>query len=59
MHNRYSKQFSPPASNVISSGEQIVFGQRVSAGLNCGPTTEKSSVKLHAPPGGKSTIAFF
>ncbi|CDW81087.1 UNKNOWN [Stylonychia lemnae] len=41
-----------------SSNDQL-FGQRVESGQNCGPTTEKSSVKLHAPPGGKSSIQFF
>ncbi len=36
-----------------------IFGQRVNAGGNSGPTTDKSSVKIHNPPGGKSSIQFF
>jgi hypothetical protein len=33
-----------------------IFGQRVVSGMNSGPTTEKSSVKVCNPPGGKSSI---
>ena len=36
-----------------------VFGQRVTSGNNNGPETGKSSVKLHAPPGGKTSIQLF
>ncbi len=34
------------------------FGYRVQSGNNAGPTTEKSSTRVHAPPGGHSNIFF-
>jgi len=46
-----------PSNLNISSGSHT-FGQRVESGLNSGPTTEKSSIRVHAPPGGKSSIFF-
>ena len=47
-----------PTSLGISYAPTKAFGQRVDSGMNCGPTTEKTSVKVHAPPGGKSSIFF-
>ena len=47
-----------PTSLSISSGPTKAFGQRVDSGMNSGPTTEKTSVRIHAPPGGKSSITF-
>jgi hypothetical protein len=47
-----------PSSLNISSGPPRTFGQRVDSGMNSGPTTEKTSVRVHAPPGGKSSITF-
>lgn len=41
------------------SGSEPTFGQRVISGNNSGPTTDKSSVRLHAPPGGKSNFQLF
>lgn len=45
-----------PSSLSISSAP--TFGKRVESGLNSGPTTDKSSIRVHAPPGGKSSIFF-
>lgn len=47
-----------PSALGISNAPAKTFGQRVESGMNCGPTTEKSSVRVHAPPGGKSSIFF-
>jgi hypothetical protein len=47
-----------PSSLSISAAPTKAFGQRVDSGMNCGPTTEKTSVRVHAPPGGKSSIFF-
>ena len=46
-----------PAPAAQPTGE-MTFGQRVKSGWNSGPTTEVSSVRVHAPPGGKSQIFF-
>ncbi|CDW73444.1 UNKNOWN [Stylonychia lemnae] len=48
-----------PIQQQIPPNQMPLFGQRVISGNNCGPTTEKSSVKLHAPPGGKTSIQLF
>jgi hypothetical protein len=45
-------------TNLNVSSAPKVFGQRVESGLNSGPTTGKSSTRVHAPPGGKSSIFF-
>ena len=50
------QQIAPSDLNV-SSGNQT-FGQRVESGSNSGPTTGQSSIRVHAPPGGKSSIFF-
>ena len=47
-----------PSSLNISSAPTKAFGQRVESGMNWGPTTEKTSIRVHAPPGGKSSIFF-
>lgn len=55
----YSKsKVVEPTSLGISYAPTKAFGQRVDSGMNCGPTTEKTSVRVHAPPGGKSSIFF-
>lgn len=46
-----------PTSLSVSSTTQT-FGKRVESGMNSGPTTDKSSIRVHAPPGGKSSIFF-
>ncbi|CAI2371726.1 unnamed protein product [Moneuplotes crassus] len=46
----------PSDLNVTSA--PTTFGQRVESGLNSGPTTDKSSIRVHAPPGGQSSIFF-
>lgn len=45
-----------PASLNVASTQ--MFGQRVESGSNSGPHTDKSSIRVHAPPGGKSSIFF-
>ena len=50
------QQIEPTNLNV--SSENHVFGQRVESGMNSGPTTDKSSIRVHAPPGGQSNIFF-
>ena len=50
------QQIQPTDINVSSA--PTTFGKRVDSGLNSGPTTDKSSIKIHAPPGGKSNIFF-
>ena len=45
-------------SNINMSSAPTTFGQRVESGNNSGPHTGKSSTKIHAPPGGKSSIFF-
>lgn len=45
-------------TNLNVSSAPKVFGQRVESGMNSGPHTGKSSTKVHAPPGGKSSIFF-
>lgn len=47
-----------PSHLAVSSGGNHTFGQRVESGSNSGPTTDKSSIRVHAPPGGKSSIFF-
>jgi len=55
----YSKpKYVEPSSLGVSYAPTKAFGQRVESGMNCGPTTEKTSVRVHAPPGGKSSIFF-
>ena len=53
------QQYNQVSQSFIQDAPEPIFGQRVVSGNNCGPTTEKSSVKVHAPPGGKSSISFF
>lgn len=45
----------PTNLNVTSAP---TFGRRVESGMNSGPTTGKPSTRVHAPPGGKSSIFF-
>jgi len=45
-------------SDINISSQQTTFGGRVESGNNSGPTTDKSSIRVHAPPGGKSSIFF-
>lgn len=47
-----------PTSLSVSNPSSYTFGKRVESGSNSGPTTGKSSTKIHAPPGGKSSIFF-
>lgn len=58
-NNAYESDRFGGAGYGQASASEPVFGQRVVSGNNSGPTTDKSSVKLHAPPGGKSSIQFF
>ncbi|TNV76825.1 hypothetical protein FGO68_gene17655 [Halteria grandinella] len=58
-YNQQPQQFGKPSSGFGVPKHEQLFGQRVESGNNCGPTTDKSSVKLHAPPGGKSSIQLF
>jgi len=50
------QQIQPTNINMTSA--PTTFGQRVESGSNSGPHTGKSSTKIHAPPGGKSSIFF-
>jgi len=54
----YSKPQSIQPSNLTMTSQPQTFGQRVESGSNSGPTTDKSSIRVHAPPGGKSNIFF-
>eukprot|EP00347_Sterkiella_histriomuscorum_P003815 403362832 len=56
---RQSYNQKPPIPQQLPPNQMPLFGQRIVSGNNCGPTTEKSSVKLHAPPGGRTTIQLF
>lgn len=54
----YSKPKTIQPSHLSMSHEPKTFGKRVESGMNSGPTTDKSSIRVHAPPGGKSNIFF-
>ena len=47
-----------PSHLAVTSTAPQTFGQRVDSGMNSGPTSDKSSIRVHAPPGGKSSIFF-
>jgi hypothetical protein len=54
----YSVPQSVEPSSLSVSSTHKVFGQRVESGNNSGPHTDKSSIRVHAPPGGASSITF-
>lgn len=54
----YSQPEPIAPSNLNVSSVPQTFGQRVESGNNSGPTTDKSSIRVHAPPGGKSSVFF-
>lgn len=54
----YSVPKSIEPSDLSVSSTHKVFGKRVESGNNSGPHTDKSSIRVHAPPGGVSNITF-
>eukprot|EP00347_Sterkiella_histriomuscorum_P012620 403367870 len=56
--NKYDQNYGGGYQQKQTGGDPV-FGQRVESGSNSGPTTDKSSVRMHAPPGGKSTLQLF
>lgn len=50
---QYQYGQGPP---VQTQPKEYTFGQRVESGNNSAAYTGQSSIKLHAPPGGRSQI---